>query len=308
MERYDLIIIGGGPAAVAAGVYAARKRLATLVVTREFGGQSIVSDEIQNWIGATSISGLDLARRLEEHLRAQEGIEIAEGETVVAVSGAAGEFTVKTESGKSFVGKTLLLAQGSGRKKLEAPGEERLNGRGVAYCATCDAPLFKGKAVAVVGGGNSALESVIDLLDYAEKVYLLVRSGALKGDPVTQEKVRAAEKVTILYNAETREITGETAVSGLRYLDRESGEERELALGGVFVEIGSRPNSEIVRDLVALNERGEVVVDHKTQQSSREGIWAAGDVSDVLYKQNNISAGDAIKAVLNITEYLRARK
>lgn len=308
MERHDLIIIGGGPAGIAAGVYAARKKLATLLIAREFGGQSVVSDDVQNWIGTPSISGLDLAKSLEGHLRAQEGIEIAEGETATRVSGSAGNFIVETESGASFTGKAILLAQGSRRKKLGVPGEERLNGRGVAYCATCDAPIFRGKVVAVVGGGNAGLESVMDLLPYAEKVYLIVRSGALKGDAVTQEKVREAEKVTILFNAETREILGETSVSGLRYLEKESGEERELAIGGVFVEVGSLPNSEIVRDLVERNERGEVVVDHKTQQSSREGIWAAGDVSDVLYKQNNISAGDAIKAVLNIGDYLRTRR
>jgi len=184
--------------------------------------------------------------------------------------------------------------------RLEVPGAKEFDGKGIAYCATCDAPLYDGKEVAVVGGGNAGLESVIDLEPYASKIYLLHRRDTLKADPVTQEKVKGMEKVQIIYNADTTEIMGDKFVSGLRYKDNKTGEEKELAVQGVFVEIGIIPNSEIVKDIVKLNSKGEIIVNHKTQVTSDPGIWAAGDVADVLYNQNNISAGDAIKAVLNV--------
>lgn len=307
---YDLIIIGGGPAGVAAGVYAARKKMKTLLIAESFGGQSLVSADVQNWIGTKSISGFDLAQNLEQHLRAQEDIEIVEGDLASGVEKTAAVFLVKTREGKSLETKYILLASGSRRRRLGVPGEDKFEGKGVVYCSICDAPLFKDKTVAVVGGGNAGLEAVIDLLPYAKKIYLIVRSGALKGDAVTQEKVATHKNVEVVYNATTAEILGGDFVSGLRYLDMTgdgaapggAGVSKELALEGVFVEIGAVPNSDFVKGLVDMNERGEVIVDHKTQATSLAGIWAAGDVSDVLYKQNNISAGDAVKAVLNIYE------
>ncbi len=305
---YDLIIVGGGPAGVAAGVYAARKKIKTLLITESFGGQSVVSADVQNWIGTKSISGLDLAKNMEEHLRAQEDIEIADGERVASVAKLPdGSFEIKTESGKSFNTKFILLASGSRRKKLDVPGEKDFEGRGVVYCSICDAPLFKNKAVAVVGGGNTGLEAVMDLFPYASKTYLIVRSDAPKGDAITLDKVKAHENVTIIANAETQAILGKDFVTGLQYKDKTSGEVKELPVDGVFVEIGEVPNSDIVKGLVNMNERGEIIVDHKTEQSSDPGIWAVGDVSDVLYKQNNISAGDAVKAVLNIYSRLMKR-
>ncbi|KKU19153.1 MAG: NADH dehydrogenase, partial [Parcubacteria group bacterium GW2011_GWA2_46_10] len=199
-----------------------------------------------------------------------------------------------------YEAKKVLVTSGSHRKRLEVPGGKEFDGKGVAYCATCDAPLYQDKDVAVVGGGNAGLESVIDLEPYASKIYLLHRRDELKGDPVSQEKIKGMKKVEIIYNADTQEIMGDKFVTGLRYRDNKTGEEKTLAVQGVFVEIGIVPNSDIVADLVKLNSRGEIVVDHKTQLTSDPGIWAAGDVTDVLYNQNNISAGDAIKAVLNI--------
>lgn len=302
---YQLIIIGGGPAGVAAGVYAARKKMKTLLITDSFGGQSLVSADVRNWIGTKSVSGFDLGKMLEDHLRAQEDIEIVDGDRVALIERSPAGFSMKTEGGKSLEAEYVLLASGSRRRKLGVPGEQKFEGRGVAYCSICDAPLFKGKDVAVVGGGNAGLEAVIDLFPYAEKIYLLNRSDALKGDPVTQEKIRANDKVHIILGAETMEILGDQFVNGLKYKAISSGETKELPLGGVFVEIGIIPNSEIVKGLVEINEFGEVVVDHKTQATSCAGIWAVGDVSDVLYKQNNISAGDAVKAVLNIYDAIR---
>ncbi len=303
---FELVIIGGGPAAVAAGVYAGRKQIKAALITETFGGQSIVSNEIYNWIGTKAISGLKLAQDLEEHVRAH-GVEIIDGERVKVVTKVeggppAGHFVVTTESGKTFETKTIMVCSGSRRRRLGIPGEDRLDGKGVVYCSTCDSPLFKNKDVAIVGAGNAGLEAVVDSIPYASKIYLLVRGTELKGDAVTQEKVKTHPKVTIIYNAVTQEVLGEKAVTGVRY--QEKSETKELAIQGFFVEIGSLPNSDFAKDLVKLNKIGEIEVDHKTQASSCVGIWAAGDVSDVIYKQNNISAGDAVKGLLNIYDYL----
>ncbi len=300
---YDLIIIGGGPAGVAAGVYAARKKMKTALITETFGGQSIVSNDVQNWIGTKSISGFDLAKNLEDHLRAQD-IEIIEGDIVNSVEKSANGFKVATREGKNLETRTILITSGSRRKKLNIPGEKNLDGKGVAYCATCDAPLFKDKVVAVIGGGNSGLESVLDLTKYASKVYLIEYNETIKGDSITFEKVKLDPKVEVRLNTKTTEIIGDQFVTGLKFIDLKTDALGELKLEGVFVEIGAIPNTDFVKDLVKLNSFNEIIVDHKTQQTSLSGIWAAGDASDVIYKQNNISAGDAIKAVMNIQEHL----
>jgi len=273
-----------------------------------------VSDDVQNWIGTVSLSGFDLAKKLEDHLRAQEDIEVIDTDLVSKVekikpdvSGST-RFRVTTKGGKTFDTKTVLVTSGSRRRKLGVPGEKEFEGKGVVYCSTCDAPIFKDKVVAVVGGGNSGLEAVVDLFPYASKIYLLHRRDELKGDPKTQEEVTSNPKTEVILNAETQEILGDKIVQGLRYKDKKTGEMKELDLGGVFVEVGSVPNSEIVKGFVDLNKFGEIIVDHKTQATSETGIWAAGDITDVLYKQNNISAGDAVKAVLNLYDYLRSIK
>jgi thioredoxin reductase len=307
---YDLIIVGGGPGGVAAGVYAARKKMKTLLITDTFGGQSINSADIQNWIGTKSLSGYDLAKSLEEHLRAQEGIEIVDDDLVASVKkadggqpGAGQGFSVATRDGKTYETKYILLTSGSSRKKLGVPGEKELEAHGVVYCTICDAPLFGGKVTAVAGGGNSALEGVIDLVPYASKIYLIVRSEVLKGDPITQEKIKKEPKVEILWNTVIASIEGKDMVTGARLKNTKTGEEKTLALDGVFVEIGLVPNSSFVKDLVQLDAYGHVVTDPRTQMTSIEGIWAAGDVTDVQYRQNNISVGDAVKAVLNIYDH-----
>ena len=303
---YDVIIIGGGPAGVAAGIYAGRKKMKSVLITDLLSGQSVVSADIQNWVGTPSISGFDLAQSLEKHIRAQGGIEIMDGERVAKIEKRDDNtFLVRTESGKTLETKTILVTTGSRRRKLGTPNEERFEGHGLVYCAICDAPLFQGKDVAVVGGGNSGLESVVDLIPYANKIYLLHRGDALKGDPATQEKVLNHKNVEVIFNAETKELIGEDkSVHGLVYEDKATGERKTLAVQGVFVEIGAVPNSEIVRGLTNITEYGRIVVDPKTQRTSLPGIWAAGDVTDGLYQQNNISAGDALKAILNIYEGL----
>jgi len=301
---YDLIIIGGGPAGIAAGIYASRKKIKSLLITDSFGGQSIVSDKIENWIGEKEISGFELAKKLENHLKSQQGIEILENELVSKIEKIENGFKVFTNNNKVFETKYILVASGSSHRKLNVLGEKEFEGRGVFYCATCDAPLMKNKTAAVIGGGNSGLEAVLDLIPYASSIYLLEYGEKLKGDAITQEKIKSNPKVQIITLAQTIEITGENFVSGLKYKDRQTNKIKELKVDGVFVEIGSTPNSFLVKDLVNLNNFGEIIVDPKTQQTSLFGIWAAGDVTDFPYKQNNIAIGHAISAILNINDYL----
>ncbi len=302
---HDVVIIGGGPAGVAAAVYAARKKMRTVLVAESFGGQSIVSADIHNWIGEKSISGIELAKRLEAHARAYEGADLeirtVRAEGVLKIEGG---FSVKLAGGDVVESKTVLVASGSSRKRLHAAGEDRLDGKGVVYCSTCDAPLFGGMDVAVVGGGNAGLEAVHDLSKYAKRIYLLVRGGILRGDQVTQAVVRALPMVEIIFDTEIAEITGDAFVSGARVKNMKTGEEKILELSGVFIEIGSVPNSDLVKGVVDLDAIGRIVTDAKTGRSSVLGIWAAGDVADGLYQQNNIAAGEAIRAILNISTFL----
>ncbi len=303
-QLYDTIVIGGGPAAAAAAVYTARKKLKTLLITDTFGGQSLVSSGIENWIGEPIITGAELARKLEDHVRAQEGVDIKMFEKVVGAIGKKDcTFEVTTDKDNSYHAKTLVIASGALRRRLKVPGEVEFDGKGVAFCSTCDAPLFQDQEVAVVGGGNAALETVIDLLAYARQVYLLWRD-PIQADPVTEEKVRKASMVNIIGSVEVEEIMGDQSVTGVRYRDMKTSETRELTVSGVFVEIGSVPNSEFARDLVETNQNGEIAVDHKTGETSMEGVFAAGDVTTDPYKQNNIAAGDGVRAALSAYYYL----
>ena len=306
---YDVIIIGGGPAGTAAAVYSARKKLKTLLITESFGGQSIVSDDIQNWIGEPHISGFDLAKKLEAHVRAYpEAVEIKMPEKVLKVKESDAGFAAETDKSNVYQGKAIILVAGARRKRLNVPGEDKFEGKGVAYCSTCDAPLFSDMKVAVIGGGNSGLEAVHDLFPYASEVYLLHRSESLKADPATIEEARKNPKLKeIILNANTKEILGENSVSGIRYQDLKTGEEKILEVQGVFVEIGSTPNSEMVKGLVDIDAFGQVVIDPKHGSTSHRGIFAAGDITDDPYKQNNISAGDAVKAALAAYNYLLKR-
>lgn len=311
---YDVIIIGGGPAGVGAAVYAARKKLKAVFITASFGGQSIVSSGIQNWIGETHISGYDLAKKLEAHARSYANIiEIKSPEWAASIKAMdcvngreACNFEVTSDK-SVYIGRSLIITTGARRKKLGVPGEEEFNGKGVAYCSTCDAPIFDGKAVAVVGGGNAGFEAVVDLLPYASKIYLLHHNEILKGDPVTQEEVKNNSSVQILLNVEIIKIVGDKFVSGIKYKDLKTAEIKDLAVEGVFVEVGSVPNSEIVKDFVKLDQWGQIVIDAKHSSTSHPGIFAAGDVTDDPYKQNNISAGDGVRAALAAYAYLQKR-
>ena len=305
---YDLIIIGGGPAGVSAGVYASRKQLKTLFITSEWGGQSTVSPDIQNWIGTPSISGTKLAEDLEGHLRAYAGewVDILEKEHVTGIEKADDLFTVSVARGESAQAKTLLIATGSKRRRLTVPGADELEHKGVTYCASCDGPIFAGQDVAVIGGGNAAFETAAQLLAYAKSVTLLNRGDTYKADPVTVEKVLAHPNMTGITNATLTGVQGDTFVSGLTFTDANETEQA-LPVTGIFVEIGMIPNTDFVSEVVELDEYKRVEIDPWTQQSSTPGIWAAGDCTNIKYHQNNISAGDAVKALEDIYVTLNAK-
>lgn len=302
---YDVIVIGAGPAGVAAGIYSARKKLKTLVLTELIGGQSAVSATIENWIGDVSIPGYEFAKKLETHLRAQEDIKIHTTEKVTHITDYAGFFKAKTSQGNEYSAKTVIYTAGAQHRHLNVPGEETFAGHGVVYCSTCDAPFYRDKTVAVIGAGNSGLEACQDLFPYAKKIYLLSNSDSLGGDAITQEEVKNHKKVEIRYNALTQEIVGEKVVTGLRYKHVETSEEITLDLDGVFVEIGMVSNTSIVGDLVKLNDWKEIVIDHQTAETSLPGLFAAGDCVDTRYKQNNIAAGLGCVAALSAYEYIK---
>ncbi len=299
---HDLIIIGGGPAGVAAGVYSARKSLDVLMIADEFGGQSIVSGDIQNWIGEKHISGVELAEKFENHIKSYD-IDIQEGDKVVDVVRKDFGFEVKDKKGEVYQAKSVIVATGGRRRRLGIPGEDEFEGKGVVYCSTCDAPLFDDKKVVVVGGGNAGVEAVIDLLPYASKIYLLEKTNELNADEKSQKKITDDDKVEVILNAEPKEINGEDMVDSLVY--KKEKEEKVLDIDGVFVEIGSVPNSEIVEGLVDLDKWGQIKIDSKYGATSEEGVFAAGDVTDDPHKQNNIAAGDGVKAALSAYDYLQ---
>lgn len=305
---YDLIIIGGGPAGAAAGIYASRKKLNALLITKDFGGQAVVSAKIENFIGHAAISGVELAKMLEAQVRAQRHIEVKDGVLVTGVAQQDDGFLITDSKGNTYQTKTVLVTAGSGYRHLGVPGEQEFSGNGVFYCATCDAPLMQDKAVVVIGGGNSGLEAARDLLPFASNVTILEFAPQLKGDPVTQEVLRKDPKVTVITRARVKEISGNGAVRGLTYIDLATNEERKLDVEGVFVAIGMQPNSDIMQGLVDMTPSRNIMVDHKTMQTSASGIWAAGDITDGFYNQINTAIGDAVKAVLNIHEVLLAKE
>ena len=309
---YDLIIIGGGPAGVAASVYAARKKLKTLLITPEWGGQSIVSEKIYNWIGVESISGAQLAENFKKHALANSGkdLELKEGQKVISILPArttlAG-FVVKTESNEEFETKTILIATGSIRRKLNAINADKLEHKGLTYCASCDGPLFSDMDVAVIGGGNAALESASQLLAYCKSVTIINRSDTFRADKITVDKVLSNPKIKSINNAEILEIKGDKFVEGLIYKDINTNEQKELAVAGIFVEIGQIPNTSFAKELVQTDDGGKIKIDPWTGKTETAGVWAAGDCTNILYHQNNIAAGDAVRALEDIYVSLHAK-
>ena len=306
---YDLAILGGGPAGVAAGVYASRKRIKTIFITRDWQGQSTVSEGIENWIGTPKISGADFAKSLENHLRTYAGdmVSINEDESVTKLSkNTDGVFLIETNKGL-YTAKAVLIATGSKRRKLEVSGAQKFEHKGITYCASCDGPMFSDMDVVVIGGGNSAFESAAQLLAYCKSVTILHRSAEFRADEKTVEKVLLNPKMHALRNVQVEEIKGDKFVSGLVYKDKDTGEKKEIAVSGIFVEIGSVPTTEFTKGLIELTENGHTKTDPRTQSTTTSGIWAAGDCTDGLYHQNNIAAGDAVKALEDIYIHLHTK-
>lgn len=308
--HYDLIIIGGGPAGTAAAVYAARKQLKTLLIVKEWGGQSTVSDDIQNWIGTPHISGAKLAESLKAHVMEYKGLPAQAGDILTiletevnAVSGTDGDFSVTTAKGTEK-GKTVLITTGSSRRRLDVPGADTLEHKGLTYCASCDGPLFSGMDVVVVGGGNAGFESAAQLLAYCKSVTLLSRSTP-RADAITVDKIKQNPKFTLIENVAPAKIEGSVFVESISYKG-DTGDEVTLPVSAVFVEIGQIPATGFVENVVDMNAVKNIVINPRTQETSVKGIWAAGDCTDVLYHQNNIAAGDAVRALEDIYLHIHA--
>lgn len=313
---YDLIIIGGGPAGVSASVYAARKRMKTLLVLAEWGGQSIVSEYIYNWIGSPSITGNELANSFKSHVLANAKsetnpdatLEIKEGEKVVKLSkNQDNTFTIQTESGTEFISKTILISSGSGRRKLVAENADRLEHKGLTYCASCDGPVFSGMDVVVIGGGNAGFESASQLLAYCNSVTLLHRSPEYRAEEITVEKLSKNPKFKGIKNVDILRVEGDKFVDGIVYRDKNTNEEVTLKVSGIFVEIGQIPNTSFASEVVELDEIGRIKIDPWTNKTTTEGVWAAGDCTNVLYHQNNIASGDGVKALEDIYLHLHTK-
>jgi alkyl hydroperoxide reductase subunit F len=306
-KLFDLIIVGGGPAGTAAAVYAARKQLKTLLIVKEWGGQSIVSDDVQNWIGTPHISGANLAESFKKHVFEYKGdiLEVSEGVAVSDITGKEDDFTVRLESGETARGKTVLIATGSSRRKLDIPGANTYENKGITYCASCDGPLFSGMDVVVVGGGNAGFESAAQLLAYCRSVTLLSRSNP-RADEITIRKLLERPNFKLIVGAIPKSIQGSQFVESITYTDNVSNTETTIPTSAVFVEIGQIPATDFAKNIVKRNEFGQIIIDPNTQETQTKGVWAAGDCTDVLYHQNNIAAGDAVRALEDIYLHLHA--
>lgn len=306
---YDLVIIGGGPAGMTAAVYAARRKLDTLMVAKTIGGQTAWSADIENYLGFNMVTGPDLTTKFYQHVKrfdddnATFDLELVEGVDVQSVAPAAGGFTVTLADTRSATCRAVLVAAGKVPRMLKVPGEAELMGKGVTFCATCDAPLFHGKTVAVVGGGNSALDATLQLRKLCPKVYVVTVNPALTGEQIMVDQVLASANVTVLTDCETLEIMGDSKVTGVRLRHRATGLEEKISVQGVFEEIGYEPATEFLQGVVQLNEHHEVVID-TYNRTSVPGIFAAGDITTVPVKQIVVAAGEGAKAALQAYEYL----
>jgi alkyl hydroperoxide reductase subunit F len=298
---YELMIVGGGPAGMTAAVYAARKKLDTLLLSKDVGGQVNWTLRVENYMGYQLVEGADLMKKFEEQVK-QFPIVVKVGQTVSRLSRISGGFQA-VSNGEEFQAKAVIIASGKHPRSMNVPGEEKLKGKGVTYCSVCDGPLFAGMKVAVVGGGNSALEATADMIRIAEHVYLISLT-QLTGDQILLDNVKSAENLTIFPEHEVLEITGEKLVDGIKIRDLKSKQEEKMEVSGIFIEIGLIPNSGFVKEVVKLNRLGEVEV-NCINETDIEGLFAAGDVTSVPEKQIVIAAGEGAKAALQAHRYLQ---
>jgi len=301
---YELMIIGGGPAGLAAAVYAARKRLKTLLISGDIGGQVNRTMGVENYLGYQFIEGPELIAKFRNQM-AQYPIEQKIGDKIQRLEKTDGGFAAVTESGERYQASAVIFAAGKRSRQLNVPGETEFTGRGVTYCAICDGPIFAGQRVAVIGGGNSALEAALDMVKIAEHVHL-VSLTPLTGDAILIEKLATAKNLTPYIEYQTEKIEGEDFVSGIMIRNLKTGDRKRLAVSGVFIEIGLMPNSEPVKGLIELNSRGEVPVNCSCE-TTVPGLYAAGDVTDIPEKQIVVAAGEGAKAALQAHRYLQRR-
>jgi alkyl hydroperoxide reductase subunit F len=297
-----MLIIGGGPAGASAAIYSVRKGIRTGIVAQRFGGQVLDTLSIENFISMKETEGPKLVSALEQHVKSYD-VDVMNLQRASAI--IPGEIIeIKLDSGASLKAKSVVIATGARWRELNVPGEQEYRNKGVAYCPHCDGPLFKGKRVAVVGGGNSGVEAAIDLAGMVSHVTLLEFDSTLRADEVLQRKLRSLPNVTVITQAQTTEVLGDGAkVNGMRYTDRASGLSKSLELEGIFVQIGLLPNTDWLKGTVALSARGEIEVDAKGQ-TSVPGVFAAGDVTTVPYKQIIIAMGEGSKAALGAFDHL----
>lgn len=294
----DCIIIGAGPAGMAAAIYMARQKLDFVVISKTVGGQTLLSSEVGNYLGFHLLSGAELVSQFRKHME-DYNVKIREGEVVESITKKDKGFKVKTNN-KEFEARTILVATGEKYRKLGVSGEDEYYGKGVTYCATCDAPLFSNKDVAVVGGGNSAMEAALFASKYSKKIYIININSELSGDRELIDRINKDDKIEVIANADTKEIRGDRFVTGLKY--EQAGEEKEVRVQGVFIEIGLIPVSEFI-DLVDRDKWNQIKI-NKDNETSVEGIWAAGDVTDVTEKQIAVAVGEGTKASLKIIKFI----
>ena len=304
---YDLIIIGGGPAGITAGIYAARKKLKTLLITKDFLGQIGKTGEIDNYLGFPEILGIDLAKKFEQHLKKFE-IDIKQGEKITKVEKQDKNFLVKTENKSEFLAKTIIIATGRDPRPLEIPGEKEFISKGVSYCSICDAPFYKDKGVIVVGGGNSGFEAALDLAKYAKRVFIFEKSDKIIADEILQKKAKKESRIQIHLNKEMIKIEGNKTVHSATYKDSKTGKTFQVPAHGIFIQIGSVPATGFLKRLCKFNKRDEVKVDFESCETSCLGIFAAGDVNDGKWKQIIIAAGEGSRAALSVHKYLQEMK
>jgi len=301
---FDVIIIGGGPAGITAGIYTIRKKLNTLVISKDFLGQTGKALGIENWPGDKKISGVKLLENFRKHL-GKFKVNINEGEEVTSVKKKKDCFELRTSEKDKYFAKSVIIATGANPRILSVKGEKKFIGKGVSYCATCDAPFFKDKTVCVIGGGNAGLETAIELLKYSKKIYLLEFSKELKGAEILQEQVRKNKKIEVITQAAVKEIKGDKFVKSIVYSDLKSKKKKEIKTDGVFVQIGHVPVAGFIKNLVDLNERNEIKINKVNNQTKTAGLFAAGDVTDIPFKQIVIAAGEGAKAALSCYNYLK---
>lgn len=302
-----MIIIGAGPAGMTAAVYVARKKLNTLLISYDVGGQPLATAGVENYMGYQFIEGPELMQKFEEQVKQfPSDVEIKIGQRAESVSRIDGGFEVRSDKGETYQAKSVIFATGKRYRQLNVPGEKKLLGRGVTYCAICDGPLFAGEKVAVIGGGNSALEAAESMIKIAQQVYLISLT-PLTGDQILIDKVTGASNLAIFLEHEVLGIEGESRVEGMKIRDLKSKQERELRVNGIFIEIGLVPNSEAIKGLTSLNRLGEVEV-NCANETDVPGLFAAGDVTNVPEKQIVVAAGEGAKAALQAHRYLQRLK